>query len=319
MIYIDYQKEKLVIDSTGAAAIVSDPSKLRLKNAAAFLDTSTVATEDDESYQFYAVQKTDAGKLYFLDSDAMASGCKSLLHALRVRENAVTGIYFSKRLLLFTIKDGKLQRPRWTSDDISDPDHEISYTLKRWGLPENAPTEVYGYNIEISRLFSNIAKTSPYLNRSTINKTKKIKEISLSAALIVISLVAYLYIHLSDASIRKDISDLRVKTNAIKTELQYEAVKRLPLYLSYSSMPIDAVFYRLSFLERLNYTAINIEVDKTGNINTKVTVINPVDAHKIKSFAENSTINITGGVIEIQFTKDAKISGYRNYSGYFNF
>jgi hypothetical protein len=325
VIYIDYQKEKFVIDNTSAVLPVDDPSKLQLKNAAVFLDTSAVSTEDDESCQFYVVRNTDDGKLYFFDSDTRVARGKSLLYALGARENVVVGIYFSKRLLLFAIKDGKLQRPRFTSDDIEEPEYEISYTLKRWGLPENAPVEVYGHNIELSRLFDNIAQSPAYLNRSVVYRAKKTREILLSASLIIMSLGVYWHAHLYDVSIKKNASVLETKTKAIKTELQAEAVKRLPLYLSSSSVPIDAIFRSLSFLESCNYTAINIMVDGTGNINAKVTVINPDDAYKIKAFAKNSLINVTGGVIEVQFTKqaqvleDAEISGSRNYIGYFSF
>jgi hypothetical protein len=303
---------------------VNDPSKLRLKNAAVFMDTSSVSTKDDESYQLYTACNTDDGKLYFLDKD-IASGCKSLLHALNVRENAVVGIYFSKRLLLFAIKDGKMQKPRFTSDDVSDPEYEISYTIKRWDLPENVTLEVYGHNIELGKLFDNIARTPVYLNRSAVYRARRAKEILLAASLVVMSLGVYLYMHLSNASIKKGISDLNRESEAISSKLQAEAVQRLPLYLSSSSIPIDAVFRSLSFLENCNYTAINITVDEAGNINTKVTAANPSDAHKIKSYVENPIINVTGGVIEIQFTKQSRISEYpeipdgRNYLSYFNF
>lgn len=322
MIFIDYQKEKIVIDSAGNATTVDDASKLQLKNAAIFLDTSTLKTKDDREYQFYITSNTDDGQLYYLDSDKRADHCKSLLHVLSVRENAIVGIYFSNRLLLFAVKNGELLKPRFTSDDIDDPAYEISFTSKRWGLPEDVLVEVYGHNIPFSKLFENIEKSPVYFNRLVVDRAKRIKEIVLSASIIVIALCTYWYLHVSVVSTKKNTSTLRKKIKEIEMQLQGESVKRLPLYLSSSSVPIDAVFRKLSFLEKCNYSSINITVDNAGNINTKISVTNADDAYRIKTLAKNANVKLTGGIIEVEITdqsKPAEDSDSRNYAGYFDF
>lgn len=325
MIYIDYQKEKIIIDNTGTVKAVGKPSKLSLKGTAVFFDSSSISEKDDESCKFYNVRDTEDGKLYFLNKDDRASGCKSLLYALGVRAGVITGIYFSDRLLLFAIKGGELQK-RFTSDDVNDPAGEISYTIKRWGLPEDTVVEVYGHNIELGRLFDNINRCPLYLNRSSIYKAQKIKEIMSAVGLIIMALCVYWYIHLTVVSTKKSTADIKKKTKAMDSEIKAEAVKRLPLYLSSTSVPFDAVLRSLSFLENCNYTNLTVTVDEHGGISAKATVINPDDAYKIKTLAKHSTINAaTGGVIEvniseqIQIPQITQIPGGGNYTDYFNF
>ena len=149
LIYIKFDTEEFCIDRNGQ---IRDAENLT-DGCAIFTKTSAIEESKKEGYHYY----NKKGNLYFLEAVLPARlrkgkhKLKSLYLALGLRENSAVGIYFEKRLLAFSYIDGQLKQI-FTSDNINDFS-AAEDRIRDWGLPENAPIEIYGANKPLSELF----------------------------------------------------------------------------------------------------------------------------------------------------------------------
>jgi hypothetical protein len=316
LIYIKYKDDEFYIDSNGF--IVSDAPQNGL---AIFTETSTAGTAAVRTHPYYGINKPTG--IHFFEKRTYGDNAKSLLQALNVRSGILTGIYFSKRLLLFEYKGSQAINLRFTADDIDDIAGEIKHSIKRWDLPENTPYEVYGFNLPFEAL-SEIIKNTPALKN--IEKEKKARHSRRLAAAFVLMLAALAVwgaIRLQVSAAASKIEEIKQLKAAISIVLREEAVKRLPLYLQSVNIPLDRVLYSLSFLEKRKYTSINISVANDGKMKVALNTASPDEAYLINQAIKDAQIKINGGVIEISFSKAIQKtpagSGGSDYIRYFDF
>lgn len=304
MIYINFKRERFYIDKSGNVLNSMDiPEDYPI---AILTEQSAIKNSKDSSYRFYV----KSNNLYYLETEKLNENTKSLLNVLNVREGVITGIYFASRVLLFTYIHGLLKH-RFSSDDIQSSS-DIIYPTKEWGLPHNAPIEVYGATIPLEKLYSRIVNT-PKIKDLEHERKKFLRIQYITGALLVLISIGLIgVVELMHRNITEDIKKTKNKHTEIQNDIKTEAFKRLPLRLDFTNIPIDEVFKTLSFLENARYSVINVTAEGES-INVQVTVQSPVDAYKVlrlidinkSQYDSSGQINTMQGgeIIEITFDK----------------
>ncbi len=314
MIYIDFQKEKFYIDRSGNVGGTLPSTE----GLAVLTDHSTVGDRKDRNYKYYSKH----GNYFFLEksiANEKIKKAKSLFQTLNVRENAIVGIYFAKRLLVFSYRNGALIW-RFTSDDIEDR-NEIENKINELDLPESNVTEIYGANIPIVKLWEAVESTPAYRDLEKESKRNRLIQITASASLVLLSIVIWAVLILKGKNMENDLESVEFENRRIKDDLKTEYLARLPLYLDAVNIPLDEVIKTLSFLEGRKYSAINATSERR-NITGTVTLQNAEEAYRIKESAKDARVSIRGGTIEISFTRaveeDTGPAGRGNYRRLFD-
>lgn len=271
-------------------------------------EQSAIKNSKDSSYRFYV----KSNNLYYIEIERLNENTKSLLNVLNVREGVVSGIYFANRVLLFTYIHGLL-KCRFSSDDIQSPS-DIVYPTKEWGLPHNAPIEVYGATIAFEKLYSRVINTPKI--RDSEHERKKFLRIQyiVGSLLVLISFGLVGAVELVHRNITEDIKKTKNKYIGVQNDIRTEAFKRLPLHLEFTNIPIDQVFKTLSFLENARYSIINVTTEGR-NINVRVTVQSPEDAYRIlrlvdinrSQYDSSGQLNVSQGGEAIEITFDKRL------------
>ncbi len=269
-------------------------------------------------YKYYSKH----GNYFFLEkniADRKITKARSLFQALNVRENAIVGIYFAKRLLVFSYRNGALIW-RFTSDDIEDK-NEINNKINELGLPENNVTEIYGANVPLERLRQTIDSIPPYRDLEEESKRNRFVQIAASTSLVALSALIWGGLMLKEINLKHDLESVRVAKKEVKEDLKIEYLARLPLYLEAMNVPLDQVIRALSFLEGRKYSVINA-TSEHGKISGTLILQNPEEAYRIKESIKDAKVNIRGGTIEISFTgtidENTHLAGRGNYRSLFD-
>ena len=280
MIYINYKRERLWIAPDGKTypeLSITGPN-------AVLTDVSTFKKINDENYRYYS--KTHKG--YFLENEIVNDDSRSLLEVLGLQEGIIVGLYFSNRILIFTLVNGEI-KSRFSPENIFSPE-EIVYPYEEWGIPENTPVKIYGINLPFEELFTKIEQTKPLKDREEIRKKYKFIQNAVSIALIVFTLLGWAGVEALFSYKDSQYKKATTKINNAKQELAKEVQARLPIYLECMNVPLDKVFQEISFMENFSYSSTNISVDNE-QIRVKADVNGVEAAYMLKEEAIKRGVN----------------------------
>ena len=310
MIYLNYKKEKFWIDIDGKTySALSDA-----ENAphAVITDSSTFKKNDDESYRYYS--KTKNG--YFLENEIVNKNSRSLLECLGLAEGKIVGVYFSNRVLMFALVNNTI-KSRFSPENIFSPD-DIVYPFLDWGLPENAPVEIYGVHKSLDELLIKIKSTQPLKDREAKRQKLNLIQKTLGIVLIVLTLASYAGTNWFFSYQTKQKSRLQNLTTGLQSELSDELKKRLPQVLECINLPLDEVLYQIKFLEPFQFTSINLDAQK-NTLTVKTNIHDPKVAYQIKQEAQKHNIQCEvklsqgGGDVELIFSTNIKKNQKNSY------
>ncbi|MCL4492047.1 MAG: hypothetical protein M1510_09120 [Nitrospirae bacterium] len=324
MIYIEFQRERLFIDLHGN--VIERAELTDSMPVAVLTDASAIKDVKDTKSHRYYIKHND---LFYLDTKMLNKNTKSLLQVLNAREGAIVGLYFARRLLIFTYIHG-LVKWRFSSDDIENAS-DIIYPIREWGLPQNVQIEVYGANIPFEKLHEHIVKAAPFRDSEREHQRYVRLQYAASVAIVVFSMAVFGGVRIYESHINDELKRTKAEISRVKREIRAEAFRRLPLYLESINIPLDDVFRSLSFLEGVNYSGINIVAEK-DRASVTVAAQSSSDAYRITRAAERNrkaseskariSIKAGGGNIEITLDrtieKDSRISDHVDYGSLLN-
>ncbi|MFO0753563.1 MAG: hypothetical protein U0411_09605 [Thermodesulfovibrionales bacterium] len=319
IVYLNYQKERFFIRRDGS---IEDPSAGlpaagQAEGVAVLTDSSLFGGKRVEGYQYYA----KGPRYHFhekpLDIPSLQKP-RSLLQALKLRDNTIVGLLFSNRLLFFACHRGEVVW-RFTDVDTTERD-EIEGRINELNLPEHFKREIYGYDLPFAQLYEAIQSAPAYRDLEQEARRSRRLQISLSICVVALSLLVWGFLFIKENRVKTEAEKLADERRSLVREIRNELQLRLPVYLDDINVPFDGVLRELSFLEGRKFSLISVTADD-DDITGRVTLSDPEEAFHIKE-ASRATVSLKGGNIEVNFAraaeKAAALPGGRSVRGLFS-
>ncbi len=295
MIFLNCSREVFYVNERGD--ILADmPDK---DGVAVFNEASAVKGSADSASSFRYCSRQD--RLYYCEKTITFEKCKSLLHALNLREGYLVGARFSNGTMLLLGYVNGLVKKILTAENVNS-EQEISLTIKEWWGDKPVPYEVYGFNLPFESLVSLIKRSPLLIDNVQQAKQKLFFQKFASGAMVAAGLLIYCVIVVTEGHVTTKISTVKKEQASIQSDIKKETLKRLPLYIQYINIPLDGILRQLSFLEGRKYSTISVTA-QNGELRGDVTVEDAGSAYVIKEAAGNGRMNLKGGVFDIGFDK----------------